>query len=260
VAFEHVSFAHGEAHVLRDVSFRVAPGETLALIGPSGCGKSTIVSLLLRLHDADEGEVRVDGMPLDTIDRRWLRGQVATALQEPFLFGRSIRENLVLGRPGAGEEELVEAASAACVHDAITAFEHAYDTRVGERGVTLSGGQRQRVALARALLQEAPILVLDDAISAVDTRTESLILDALRERHGLHTTILVAHRLSTLMHADRVLVLDHGRIVQQGTHAELANVPGLYRTLWRIQNDIELDADEAPSIETTPTRAAEVTR
>jgi ATP-binding cassette subfamily B protein len=166
---------------------------------------------------------------------------MAVVMQEPFLYSRSLRENIAMGRPGAAEEELVESASVACVDDAIREFEHGYDTVVGERGVTLSGGQRQRVALARALLAEPAVLILDDALSAVDTETESMILDALQRRRGRQTTIVVAHRLSTLMHADLILVMDGGRIVQSGTHEELLQTPGLYRRLWAVQNAIDED-------------------
>jgi ATP-binding cassette subfamily B protein len=166
-------------------------------------------------------------------------------MQEPFLYSKTVRENLALGRPSAGESEVVEAATVACVHESILDFDDGYDTRVGERGVTLSGGQRQRVALARALLQDPAILILDDALSAVDTETESMILSALRQRHGRHTTIVIAHRLSTLMHADQILVLDDGRIVQRGAHRELVRQPGLYRRLWEIQSALDEGADLA---------------
>jgi len=238
ITFDRVTFAHCEGSpVLENVSFKVEPGQTLALLGPSGSGKSTIVNLLLRLYDYDEGSIRLDEHELRTLDRSFVRGQTAVVMQEPFLFSKTLRENLTLGRPAAGEDDVLEAASIACVHEAILAFDEGYDTRVGERGVTLSGGQRQRVALARALLQAPAILVLDDALSAVDAETETLILEALRQRHGRHTTLVIAHRLSTLMHADRILVLEHGRVVQSGTHEELRGQDGLYRRLWSIQNE-----------------------
>ncbi|MCP3905874.1 MAG: ABC transporter ATP-binding protein [Planctomycetes bacterium] len=239
IVFDRVTFAHGSGSpVLENVSFKVAPGQTLALLGPSGSGKSTIVNLLLRLYDYEDGSIRLDDAELRTLDRAHVRGQAAVVMQEPFLYSKTLRENLTIGRPSAGEDDVLEAASIACVHDSILEFEQGYDTRVGERGVTLSGGQRQRVALARALLQEPAVLVLDDALSAVDAETETLILEALRSRHGRHTTIVIAHRLSTLMHADRILVLEHGRVVQSGTHEELREVDGLYRRLWSIQNEL----------------------
>ncbi len=247
VAFEGVSFSHGDVPerggppVLDDVSFTVEPGQTLALLGPSGCGKSTIVNLLLRLYDYEEGSIRLDDVELRDLGRQFVRGQMAVVMQEPFLYSKSLRQNITIGRPGAAEDEMLEATSIACVHESILEFELGYDTLVGERGVTLSGGQRQRVALARALLQRPSILVLDDALSAVDADTESMILQALSQRRGRSTTIVIAHRLSTLMHADRILVLDHGRIVQSGTHDTLLAEEGLYRRLWVIQTRLGAD-------------------
>jgi len=175
------------------------------------------------------------------MDRKAVRSQIAVVMQEPFLYSKTLRENIRLGRQSAVEEEVTEAAAQACVHGAILEFEKGYDTLVGERGVTLSGGQRQRVAIARALLGNTPILILDDALSAVDTETESMILEAISQRRGRHTTIVIAHRLSTLMSADRILVLDHGRVIQEGTHESLLEEDGLYRRLWDIQNEVETD-------------------
>tara|TARA_Y100000589_G_scaffold37996_4_gene31786 strand:- start:1806 stop:3611 length:1806 start_codon:yes stop_codon:yes gene_type:complete len=237
IVFDGVTFSHRESSpVLHEVCFAVDPGETLAIVGPSGCGKSTIVNLLLRLYDYDTGSIRLGDEELNGIGRKRVRARVAVVLQEPFLFSKTLRENILLASPSAAEHEMHEATAAAEIHDSIQAFEHGYETAVGERGVTLSGGQRQRVALARALLQVPDILVLDDALSAVDTETESLILEALRRRHHRQTTIVIAHRIATLMHADRILVMDQGRIVQHGTHQELVGVEGLYRRLWTIQS------------------------
>lgn len=230
---------------LADISFTVRPGETLALLGPSGAGKSTLMHVLLRLYDYDAGSVTLDGRELRDLPRAWVRDQFGTVLQEPFLFARSLRDNLRLGRAVATDREVEDAARAACIHDTITGFERGYETLIGERGITLSGGQRQRVAIARALLKDSPFLLLDDALSAVDAETESLIIDALRRRRGRATTIVIAHRLQTLAHADRVIVLEHGRIIQSGTPAELVAQDGLYRRLWQIQTS--LDPDLAPA-------------
>ncbi len=245
IVFENVCFSHAEdAPVLHEISFEIEAGRTLALVGPSGCGKSSIVNLLLRLYDYDAGSIRLDGRELRELGRKHVRSRIAVVMQDPFLYSKSLRANITMGRSTAGEEEMVEAARLAAVHESIIAFDEAYETSVGERGVTLSGGQRQRVALSRALLQEPAILVLDDALSAVDADTEQLIIEALRQRQHQHTTIVIAHRLSTLMHADRIIVLDAGRITQMGTHAELLDRAGLYQRLWKLQTEIEGDTAE----------------
>jgi ATP-binding cassette, subfamily B, bacterial len=245
IVLRDVRFSHAGGPVLDGVSLTIRAGETLAILGPSGAGKSTLVNLLLRFYDYGEASsITLDGRELRELDRKYVRSQFAVVMQEPFLYSKSIKENIVLGRHTAAETEAVEAATAAAIHEAIEAFDKKYDTLVGERGVTLSGGQRQRVAIARAVLRGAPVLVLDDALSAVDTRTETAILDALRQRRGRHTTILIAHRISTLALADHVVVLEHGRITQYGTHEQLVNEEGLYRRLWQIQGALEEDLRE----------------
>jgi ATP-binding cassette subfamily B protein len=244
ISFDQVTFTHGrESPVLHEVTFAVPAGRTLAILGPSGCGKSTIVNLLLRLYDADSGTIRVDGVDVRDISRTALRSCIALVMQEPFLYSKSLRDNVKIGRAAATDAEMIEATTVACVHESIARFESQYETVVGERGVTLSGGQRQRVAIARALLQRPAVLVLDDSLSAVDTETESLILEAICRRRGRHTTILIAHRLSTLMHADDILVMDKGRVIQRGDHASLVEQPGLYRRLWQIQNAAEHEVE-----------------
>jgi ATP-binding cassette subfamily B protein len=247
-----VWFSHdGQTPVLEDVSFEIHPGQTLAILGPSGSGKSTLISLLLRLYDYDRGTITLDGVELRAMPRKDVRRRIASVLQEPFLFSKSVRDNIALGAHEAGVEEVQTAASMACVHESIAGFEHGYDTVVGERGVTLSGGQRQRVAIARALLRNPPILILDDALSAVDTKTEATILDTLRHRHGQMTTIVIAHRLTTLMRADQILVFEDGRVVQAGTHEQLLAQDGRYRRLWGIQSlledDLRDDLDASPA-------------
>ena len=236
IELDGVSFAYrSDAPVLRDISLTLKPRETVAIVGPSGSGKTTLVSLLLRLYDPTEGSIRLDGVDIRALDRKDLRQRLSVVMQEPFLFSKTLGENLRLGRRGATQAELEQAASTACVHEAIVAFDEGYDTKVGERGVTLSGGQRQRLAIARALLQRPSVLVLDDALSAVDTETESMILTALAKRGGRHTTLIIAHRLSTIAVADRVVVLDKGRIVQSGSVAELRRQPGPFARLWALQ-------------------------
>jgi len=242
IEFDGVSFAYGQAEpVLRDISFHAAPGETIAILGPTGVGKSTLVNLLPRLYDATGGVIRLDGRDIRSMDRAFVRRQVGIVLQEPFLFSKTIGDNISLGAADAVETDIHEAAAVACVHDVIEEFEQGYGTVVGERGVTLSGGQKQRVAIARAIVRSTPILVFDDSLSAVDTETDARIRRALKDRRGKATTIIISHRLTTLAEADRILVLEQGRIVQEGTHDELVAREGLYRRIWEIQNSLERD-------------------
>lgn len=244
IEVSHLVFSHAEGTAALDgISFMVEPGQTLAILGPSGAGKSTLMHLLLRLYDYEAGSIRLDGHELRDLDRHWVRGQFSVVMQEPFLYSKTISDNIRIGRSDTKipDAEIAEAARMANIHDTITTFPDGYSTLVGERGITLSGGQRQRVALARALLRDAPVLLLDDALSAVDAETESTILEALQRRHGKRTTLVIAHRLSTLAQADQVIVLEAGRIIQRGTHEELARSDGLYRRLWQIQNKIESD-------------------
>ena len=241
---ERVSFGYTPQHpVLRDISFSVAPGETLALVGPPGSGKSTLIRLLLRLYDYEEGSIRLDGRELRTLDRQYVREQFGAVLQEPFLYAKTIRDNLLVGRLDAARADLDDVMQRVAIDADIRSFPAGDATLVGERGVTLSGGQRQRLALARALLREPAILALDDALSAVDTETERRILNALEQRRGRYTTIVIAHRLSSVQRADRILVLDAGRVAQCGSHESLAEAIGPYRNLCRIQSDLDAEID-----------------
>jgi ATP-binding cassette subfamily B protein len=240
IRVENLEFAYESGQpVLRDISVEIRPGESLAIVGPPGSGKSSLIRVLLRMYPYQRGSVKLDGREIRELDRQWLRAQIGVVLQDPFLYSRSIRENLAVGRPSAPHAELVEACQDAAIHDSIVGFADGFESMVGERGVTLSGGQRQRLALARALLKDPPVLVLDDSLSAVDTGTEQQILTALKRRKGRQTTLIIAHRLSSVMHADRIMVLNEGRMVQLGDHATLASEVGPYRTLCDIQGALD---------------------
>ena len=240
VVFDAVSADYREGQpVVVDFSVHIPAGQTVGIVGAPGSGKSTLIRLLMRLYPFREGRILVDGNDIREVDGNWLRHQIGVVLQEPFLYSRTIAANLRIARGDAEDEHLVDAAKEAAIHDAIAGFPNGYQEQVGERGVTLSGGQRQRLALARALLKDPPILVLDDSLSAVDTNTEQRILNALARRRGRHTTIVIAHRLSSVKDADRILVLAGGKLVQDGSHDMLAAVPGPYRRLCDIQGDLD---------------------
>ncbi len=237
VRFENVSFRYrGEkAHALHDINLHVRPNQIVALIGPTGSGKTSVINLIPRFYDVSKGRVLIDGYDVRDLDLKTLRNQIGIVLQTSLLFSATIRENIAYGRPDATMDQIVAAAKAAQAHDFILAMSDQYETKVGERGVTLSGGQRQRVAIARALLMDPRILILDDSTSSVDTQTEHLIQEALANLMKGRTTFVIAQRLSTVRQADLIVVLDQGRIVQQGTNDELLAEPGLYRQIYDLQ-------------------------
>jgi len=234
VTFDGVGFAYPvrpEVEVLDDVDLHLEPGRVVALVGPSGGGKSTIAALLLRLYDPTEGTISLDGHDLRRLDASWLRTQIGTVAQEPVLFSTAVAANIRYGRPQATDAEVEAAARAANAHDFICELPEGYETEVGERGVRLSGGQKQRVAIARAVLKDPPILILDEATSSLDAESESLVQDALERLMAHRTSLVIAHRLSTVRNADRVVVLDGGSVVETGTHDQLMAAEGLYRRL-----------------------------
>jgi ABC-type multidrug transport system fused ATPase/permease subunit len=239
LSFHHVSFhypSREDIHVLTDVSFTVAADQQVALVGPSGAGKSTVVSLLLRLYDPVDGSISYDGKDGRIIPLTALRAQMAVVPQDVFLFGGNIRDNIGYGKPGSGDEEIIEAAKKANAWEFIQRFPKGLDTIVGERGIQLSGGQRQRIAIARAVLKDPRILILDEATSALDSESERLVQDALEKLMKGRTSIVIAHRLATVRKADKIIVLDRGHIVEQGTHKELIGVDGgLYKNLSEMQ-------------------------
>ncbi|SHJ00585.1 ATP-binding cassette, subfamily B [Geosporobacter subterraneus DSM 17957] len=249
IVFENVSFSYdGESPVLKNISFHAEKGKTVAILGATGSGKSSLVHLLLRLYDYQRGSITIDGVELKQIHKKWLRKNIGIVLQEPFLFSKTIKENIGLSKAEAKEKEIILAARAAAIHEGILEFEKGYDTAVGERGVTLSGGQKQRIAIARSLVQDSPVLIFDDSLSAVDTETEEMIRKALKERNKNRTTFIISHRITTVADADMILVLQHGEIVQSGTHEELIQKPGLYQRIWAIQNLLEEEILEEKAI------------
>jgi ATP-binding cassette subfamily B protein len=251
IVFEDVNFEYETAKpVLHNISFRCEAGQTIALLGSTGSGKTSLVGLLPRFYDYTSGSITLDGVELKRYPRNWLRHEIGIIEQEPFLFSRTIRENITYGIGRAvAESEVIAAAQAAAMHDVILSFPKGYDTIVGERGVTLSGGQKQRVALARTLLKNPRILILDDATSSVDTETESQIREALKRLMEHRTTFIIAHRIQSVMLADLILVMDHGRIVQMGSHEELMWTPAsdgrnIYRQIYDLQSRVETELEK----------------
>ncbi len=247
IDFDHVSFRYddGNTNVLEDITLHIDPGDTVAIIGPTGSGKSSLVHLLSALYDYTSGSIRIDGHELRTINKEYLRKNVGIVLQEPFLFSRSIYENIHLNNTSAKQRDVERAASIASVHRVITEFDQGYDTMVGERGVTLSGGQKQRIAIARTILNNNRILIFDDSLSAVDTETDAEIRRSIANLNGMMTTIIITQRVNSAQDADRIFVLEDGRITQQGTHQELIKQEGLYKRIYEIQSSYVKGGEQA---------------
>jgi len=256
--FEQVSFEYEPGvPVLKDISFHCRPGQVVALLGSTGSGKTSLVNLLPRFYEYTGGRILLDGIELNRYPRKFLRSQIGIVEQEPFLFSRSIRENITYGvNREVSDEETYAAAKAAAIHEVILSFPEGYETMIGEKGVTLSGGQKQRVAIARALLKDPAILILDDSTSSVDTETEATIRNALEKLMEGRTSFIIAHRIQSVMNADIILVMDGGRIVQQGIHSELIAQDGMYRRIYEIQTRIEEEFERELSIAETPAAPA----
>lgn len=251
IVFDHVSFAYPDDNVpvLRDVSFTIPAGKTAAVLGGTGSGKSTMMYLLQRLYTPTSGKITIGGVDIQQIDRKYLRAHVGLILQEPFLYSKSIRENVSITAPEQEAERIEHAADIASASGFIAKADKGWETVVGERGVTLSGGQKQRIAIARTLLKDNNILIFDDSLSAVDTETDAQIRAALRHEQKDVTTLIISHRVTTLSQADLILVLENGQITQQGTHAELCSQPGLYQRINSIQNALEEELTQAKAAE-----------
>jgi ATP-binding cassette, subfamily B, bacterial len=241
IEFKDVSFKFSDTqeHLLKKVNFKIKAGQTVAVIGRTGSGKSTIINLLLRMYDYADGDIFMDGIPLKDIEKKHIRNRIGVVLQDPFLYSKTVFENIAIAHKNADKDRVYRAAVTAALEKDIKTFKQGYETIVGEKGTTLSGGQKQRVAIARVLVSDKPILIFDDALSAVDTKTDMMIREALLHKSYQHTTIIITHRITTAKEADQIIVLDQGQIEAIGTHDVLSKKPGLYKKLWDIQGKLE---------------------
>lgn len=248
ICFENVSFKFNDSenYLFKDVSFDIKSGETIAIVGKTGTGKSTLANILVRMLEYESGSIKLDGVDIKDIDKHWLRSHVGIILQDPFLYQKSIYDNIAIACKNVSKEKVYAAAKVASVHEDIISFEEGYETLVGEKGVTLSGGQKQRVAISRMLILNKPIIIFDDSLSAVDTRTDLQIRNALKLREEKLTSIIITHRITTAKEADKIIVIEDGRITNIGTHEKLSKIDGLYKSLWDIQGSLE---DEFSKIE-----------
>jgi subfamily B ATP-binding cassette protein MsbA len=252
IEFDHVTFSYNEeTPVLKDLSFKIEPGQVAAVVGPSGTGKTTIISLIPRFYDPQSGQIRIDGRDTREFTMKSVREQISFVLQDTLLFRASIWENIAYGKPGAPRREIIRAAEVANAHEFIQKMPEGYDTMLGERGVTLSGGQRQRIAIARAVIRDTPILILDEPTSGLDAASEEAVVEALDRLMKNRTTILIAHHLGTIRHADIIFVVKDSELVEQGSHEELLAKAGIYADLYKIQTTENLENVMDPSVLTS---------
>ena len=237
IRFDKVSFSYDKSNeVLRNISFEAKKGETIGILGPTGSGKSTLVHLLTHLFTPTKGKIYVDNMDMELIDKKWLRKNIGLILQEPFLYAKTIKENIGIASENYMDEHIYEAANTAHIHKGINEFKEGYETMVGEKGVSLSGGQKQRISIARTIMKNAKVIIFDDSLSALDTETDAAIRKALKEKNDGSTKFIISHRIASLQDADKIIVLERGKITQRGNHKELLSEEGLYRRIWDIQN------------------------
>lgn len=241
IEFKNVKFKFDDTDkfLFDDITFSIKAGETIAFVGKTGSGKSTIASLLVRMNEYTEGSIKIDGTELKDIDKKWIRENIGIILQEPFLYQKTIYENIAIATKNVSKDKIYEAAKTAAIHSDILTFDKGYNTLVGEKGVTLSGGQKQRLSISRMLVLNKPIMIFDDSLSAVDTKTDLQIRNALKQKDDQLTSIIITHRITTAKEADKIIVIEDGKVTNIGTHEELAKVPGLYKDLWDIQGALE---------------------